>query len=168
MTYTNPLFGEMLGKSLLSTNNWFKEHLEDWQDQLQTEQSEHLLLQKIFLLFKNIIFIYLLIFSYAGSSLLCRLFSSCREQGPLSSRSVGASHCGGFSCCGAQALGLAGFSSCSSQAPEHRLNSFGIQPQLLCGMWDLPRPGIELMFPALAGRFFTTETPEKPENIPSW
>ena len=27
---------------------------------------------------------------------------------------------------------------------------------------DLPRLGIEPMFPALAGRFFTTEPPEKP------
>ena len=26
---------------------------------------------------------------------------------------------------------------------------------------DLPDPGIELEFPALAGRFFTAETPEK-------
>ena len=29
-------------------------------------------------------------------------------------------------------------------------------------MWDLPGPGIELVSPALAGRFFTTEPPEKP------
>jgi len=28
-------------------------------------------------------------------------------------------------------------------------------------MWDLPRPGIEPVSPALAGRFFTTELPEK-------
>ena len=28
-------------------------------------------------------------------------------------------------------------------------------------MWDLPGPGIELMSPALAGRFFTTEPPGK-------
>ena len=33
------------------------------------------------------------------------------------------SHCGGFSCCWAQALGHAGFSSCGSWALEHRLNS---------------------------------------------
>ena len=31
--------------------------------------------------------------------------SSCREQGLLSSCSAWASHCGGFSCCRAQALG---------------------------------------------------------------
>ena len=29
-------------------------------------------------------------------------------------------------------------------------------------MWDLPRPGIERMSPALASRFFTTEPPAKP------
>ena len=29
---------------------------------------------------------------------------------------------------------------------------------------DLPNPGIEPVFPALAGRFFTTETPGKPER----
>ena len=30
---------------------------------------------------------------------------------------------------------------------------------LLCGMWNLPGPGIEPMFPALAGRFLTTGSP---------
>ena len=48
---------------------------------------------------------YLLIFGYAGSSLLCGLFSSCREQGLLSSCGAQASHCRSFSCCEAQALG---------------------------------------------------------------
>ena len=28
--------------------------------------------------------------------------------------------------------------------------------------WDLPDPGIKPVFPALAGRFFTTEPPRKP------
>ena len=28
---------------------------------------------------------------------------------------------------------------------------------MLCGMWDLPRPGFDLVTPALAGGFFTTE-----------
>ena len=42
--------------------------------------------------------------------LRCRTeaFSSCSEQGLLSSGRVQASHCGGFSCCGARALGPAG------------------------------------------------------------
>ena len=47
-------------------------------------------------------------FGCAGSSLVLRLFSSCSEQGPLSTSGARASHCGGFSCCGARALGRAG------------------------------------------------------------
>ena len=44
----------------------------------------------------------------------------------------------------------------------------GAQP--LCGMWDLPRPGLEPVSPALAGGFSTTAPPGKPllgfyENI---
>ena len=38
----------------------------------------------------------------------------------------------------------------------NRLNS-GAWAQLLCGMWDLHEPGIELVSLALAGRFFTTK-----------
>ena len=91
----------------------------------------------------------------------CVLFSSCREQGLLSGCDVQASHCSGFSCCWAWALGPKGFSSCSSRALGYRLNSYGVAVLLLCGMWDLPGPGIELMSPTLAGRFFTTEAPEK-------
>ena len=54
---------------------------------------------------------YLLIFGYAGSSLLRKLFSSCGEWGLLSSCGVWASHCGGFSCA-AQALRCPGLSCC--------------------------------------------------------
>ena len=49
-----------------------------------------------------------------------------------------------------------GFSSCGSQALEHRLSSCGARAWLLHGMWDLPRPGLEPCPPALAGRFLTT------------
>ena len=61
------------------------------------------------------------IFGCAVSSLLHRLFSTCIEQGLLSSR-VQASHCGGFSCCRAWTLGHEGFSSCSTwvQSLRHR------------------------------------------------
>ena len=51
---------------------------------------------------------YLFIFGCAGSSSLCRLFSSCGGWGLLSS-------------CSAQALGLEGFSSCGSWALEPEL-----------------------------------------------
>ena len=46
-----------------------------------------------------------------------------------------------------------GFSSCCSWA------------LLLCGMWDLPGPGIEPVFPALAGGFLTTVPPGKPSFL---
>ena len=50
------------------------------------------------------------------------------------------------------------------QALEHRLGSCVAETSLLHGMWDLPRPGIEPMSPALVGGFFTTEPPGKPRT----
>ena len=38
----------------------------------------------------------------------------------------------------------------------------GSRAQLLRGMWDLPRPGLEPMSPASAGRLSTTAPPGKP------
>ena len=55
----------------------------------------------------------------------------------------------------------AGFSSCGSRALERRLSSCGAQAQLLCGMWDLPGPGLEPVSLALAGGFLTTAPPGK-------
>ena len=43
-----------------------------------------------------------------------------------------------------------------------RLSSCGLQAQLLRGMWDPPRPGLEPVSPALAGRPSTTAPPGKP------
>ena len=79
------------------------------------------------------------------------------------------------------------FSSCSKWGPlfivvrrpltivtsivvEHRLqmrrlSSCGSRAQLLRDMWDLPRPGLEPVSPALAGRFSTTEPPGKPSPL---
>ena len=53
--------------------------------------------------------------------------------------------------------------SCCFWALEHRLNSCDSWAQLFHSMWDLPRPGIKPMSPALAGGFFTTEPPGKPQ-----
>ena len=55
----------------------------------------------------------------------------------------------------------------ASPVAEHRLqtrrlSNCGSRAQPLRGMWDLPRPGLEPMFPALAGRFSTTAPPGKP------
>ena len=65
----------------------------------------------------------------------------------------------------AAAAGALGLSSCVSWAVEHRLSNCGTQAQLLHGMWDLPRSGIEPVSPALAGGFFTTEPPGKPSHF---
>jgi len=43
----------------------------------------------------------------------------------------------------------------------HGLRSCDTRTQLLLGTWDLPGPGIKLVSPALAGRFFSTVSPGK-------
>ena len=54
-----------------------------------------------------------------------------------------------------------GLSSCGSRALERRLSSCGTWVYLLCGTWDLPGPGLEIVSPALAGEFLTTAPPGK-------
>ena len=56
----------------------------------------------------------------------------------------------------------------ASLVAEHRLqtrrlSNCGSRAQLLHGTWDLPRPGLEPVSPALAGRFSTTAPPGKPQ-----
>ena len=46
-----------------------------------------------------------------------------------------------------------------------RLSNCGSRAQLLRGMWDLPRPGLEPVSSALAGRFSTTAPPGKPNIL---
>ena len=58
-----------------------------------------------------------------------------------------------------------GFSSCGSQALERRLSSCGAWAQLLCSMWDLPGPGLEPVFPALADGFLTAAPPGKSQDL---
>ena len=50
----------------------------------------------------------------------------------------------------------AGVRSCGSRALERRLSSCGAWASLLCGVWELPGPGLEPLSPALAGGFLTT------------
>ena len=83
-------------------------------------------------------------FGSDGSSLPCRLFCSCREQGRVSSRRALASHCGDVTCWGPQALGLPGFPRCcGSWVRVHRFDCRDTWAQLPHGMWDLPGPGME-------------------------
>ena len=77
-----------------------------------------------------------------------RAFSFCGEGGLLSSCSAGASHCGGYSRCGGQALGHVGFDSCNEWTPERGLSSCGAQAWLPGGMMNLPAPSTEPASPA--------------------
>ena len=63
---------------------------------------------------------------------------------------------------GSSVVEARGLSSCGSWALECRLSSCGTRAELLCGMWDLPGPGLEPVSPALAGGFLTTVPPGKP------
>ena len=91
-----------------------------------------------FSFFKNkfILFIYLFIYlflSTLGLHCCMRAFSSCSERGLLFIVVCGLSHCGGFSCYGAWALGVwasvvvCRLSSCGLRALERRLSSCGAQ-----------------------------------------
>ena len=85
-----------------------------------------------------------------GLSFCARAFSSCGKRGPLFIAVRGP------------------LTIMASLVVEHRLqtcrlSNCGSRAQLLRGMWDLPRPGLEPVSPALAGRFSTTAPPGKPK-----
>ena len=82
-------------------------------------------------------------------------FSSFSEQALHSSCGARASPCGISS--GSKGVWV-------SVVAARRLSSCNSGAQLLCSMWNLPRPGIEPVSPASAGRFFTPETPGKPRE----
>ena len=115
---------------------------------------------------------HLFTFGFSGSLLLPRLFSGCGKQGLLSSCSGQASHCGVFSCRGAEgsrAFRLLRLEFVSSEAVAPRLRALAPRPQcmasLFCSMWDRPGSGIEPVSPTLASEFLTTDPPGKPPNI---
>ena len=86
-----------------------------------------------------------------GLRFCARAFSSCGERGPLFIAVRGP------------------LTIVASLVVEHRLqtrrfSSCGSRVQLLHGMWDLPRPGLEPVSPALAGGFTTTAPPGKPSD----
>ena len=89
---------------------------------------------------------------WAAPGLPCcvRAFSS-GVPGLLCSCGVQASHCSGFSRCGAWPRGTR-----TSEVATRWLGSCGAR-----GMWDLPRSGIEPMSPALQGGFLTVGPPGK-------
>ena len=94
--------------------------------------------------------IYLFIFlAVLGLRFCARAFYSCSEWGPLF-----------IAMRGPLTVAASLVAEHSLQMP--RLSSCGSWAQLLHSMWDLPRPGLEPVSPALAGRFSTTAPPGKP------
>ena len=100
-------------------------------------------------------FFNLFIFGCAGSSFLCKGFLQLRQAGATFHRGARASHYRGLSCCGAQAP--------DAQAQQLWLTGL-VAPQHV----GFPRPGLEPVSPALAGRFSTTAPPGKPWEILKW
>ena len=86
-----------------------------------------------------------------GLHFCARAFSSCGKRGPLFIAVR-------------RPLTVA-----ASPVAEHRLQTRGLsncgsRAQPLRSMWDLPRPGLEPVSPASAGRLPTTAPPGKPQK----
>ena len=114
----------------------------------------------LFFIFIFLDFFFNYLFGCIGSSLLCMGFVYLWGAGTTLHCCVWASHHSGFSCCATRALGVQAsvvvvcrLSSCGSQVLERRLSSCGTRTLWLLSMWDLPRPGLEPVSPALAGGF---------------
>ena len=84
-----------------------------------------------------------------GLRFCARAFSSCGERGPLFIAVRGP-------------LTIVASLVAEHRLQTRRLSSCDSRAQLLRGMWDLPRPGLEPVSPALTGRFSTTAPPGKP------
>ena len=84
-----------------------------------------------------------------GLHFCVRAFSSCGKQGPLFIAVHGP-------------LNIAASLVAEHNLQMRRLSNCGLWAQLLRGMWDLPRPGLEPVSPVLAGRLSTTAPPAKP------
>ena len=84
-----------------------------------------------------------------GLRFCARVFSSCGKWGPLFIAVRGP-------------LTVAASLVAEHRLQTRRLSNCGSQAQLLRGMWDPSRPGLEPASPALAGRLPTTASPGKP------
>ena len=123
------------------------------------QQMNHLVFLFFFFFFKGIplflLFIYLFIYLFLavlGLRFCARAFPSCGKRGPLP-----------ITVCGP--LTIAASPVAEHKLQMRRLSSCGSRAQPLLGMWDLPRPGLEPVSPALAGRLSTTAPPGKPRAL---
>ena len=86
-----------------------------------------------------------------GLRFCVRAFSSCGKWGPLLIAVL-------------RPLTVAASLVVEHRLQTRRLSNCGSRAQLLRGMWDPPRPGLEPVSPALAGRLPTTVPPGKPQH----
>ena len=86
-----------------------------------------------------------------GLRFCARAFSSCGKWGPLL-----------IAVCGSPTIVASPVAEHRLQT--HRLSNCGSRAQLLRGTRDPPRPGLEPVSPALAGRLSTTAPPGKPKS----
>ena len=94
---------------------------------------------------------------------LCWVFVSVRELSlVVASGGHSSSRCGGHSSSRCASLSLSRPLVAEHGLQTRRLSNCGSWAELLRGMWDLPRPGLEPTSPALAGRLSTTAPPGKP------
>ena len=119
--------------------------------------------------------LFLVLFLFLDLCCCVWAFSSYGKQVLLRSCFAQASHCGGFSCCGAQLLGPRasgvaehGLSSCGLRALGLGLSSCGARAYLLHGMWNPPGPGMEPILLTLAGGFLSTGPPRKSREMVFW
>ena len=99
------------------------------------------------------VFVYLFM-AVLGLGFCARAFSSCGKRGPLLIAVRGP-------------LTIAASLVAEHRLQKRRLSNCGSRAQLIRGMWDPPRPGLEPVSPALlAGRFSTTAPPGKPPYDP--
>ena len=86
-----------------------------------------------------------------GLRFCARALSSCGKRGPLFIAVRGP-------------LTIVASLAAEHRLQTRRLSNYGSRAQLLRGMWDIPRPGLEPEYPALAGRLSTTAPPGKPHT----
>ena len=84
-----------------------------------------------------------------GLRFCVRAFSSCGKWGPLLVTVR-------------EPLTITASPVAEHRLQTRRLSNRGSRAQSLHGMWDLPRPGLKPVSPALAGRLPTTAPPGKP------
>ena len=105
------------------------------------------------LLFWGVCFFVLFIYLFMAVLALrfcARALSSCGKRGPLFIAVRGP-------------LTIAASLAAEHQLQTRRLSNCGSRAQLLRSMWDLPRPRLEPVSSALAGRLSTTAPPGNPQ-----